>query len=154
MLPKILGADLRYRGSWSLQKPLGKGFTTVRNLNSGYHKALRLAATDAARGAQITYFGGFQFLTILITLGVGTDYFFIFFDAYKQSLLEPLVCASQITRIDYTCKRAAQVRSCVKQIREMSDGINIQYTLFLFTCRAECFTVDGIGWFNLLRLVQ
>lgn len=60
-------------------------------------------------GVQIHYFSGIQLLTVFLTFGIGSEYFFIFFDAYKQSLLEPLVCGSQKSRIDYTCKRAAQV---------------------------------------------
>lgn len=62
---------------------------------------------------QITYFSGMQLLTVFLTFGIGSDYFIIFFDAYKQSLIEPMVCGSQKIRVDCKYKRAAQVISFI-----------------------------------------
>ncbi|KAK9807022.1 hypothetical protein WJX72_010837 [[Myrmecia] bisecta] len=57
---------------------------------------------------QITFFSSVQLVTVFLIFGIGSDYLFIFFDAYKQSLLEPMVCGSLSTRMDYCCKRATK----------------------------------------------
>ncbi len=60
---------------------------------------------------QVDYFGAIQLSTIYLLLGISCDYAFLYFDAYTQSLVEPLVAATLATRITYICQRATPVRS-------------------------------------------
>ena len=56
------------------------------------------------------YFGFLQLGSFYILLGISCDYVFLYFDAYMQSLVEPLVAATLATRISYMCQRATPVR--------------------------------------------
>lgn len=57
------------------------------------------------------YFGAIQLSTIFLLLGISCDYAFLFFDAYMQALVEPLVAATLATRVTYMCQRATPVRA-------------------------------------------
>ncbi|KAK9839811.1 hypothetical protein WJX81_003463 [Elliptochloris bilobata] len=55
---------------------------------------------------QVDYFGALQLGAFYLLLGISCDYVFLYFDAYMQSLIEPLVAATLATRITYMCQRA------------------------------------------------
>lgn len=59
---------------------------------------------------QVDYFGFLQLGSFYVLLGISSDYVFLYFDAYMQSLVEPLVAATLATRISYMCQRATPVR--------------------------------------------
>ena len=59
---------------------------------------------------QVDYFGFLQLGSFYVLLGISCDYVFMYFDAYMQSLVEPLVAATLATRISYMCQRATPVR--------------------------------------------
>ena len=58
----------------------------------------------------MAYFGALQLSTFYLLLGISCQYAFLYFDAYVQSLVEPLVAAALTTRITYMCQRATPVR--------------------------------------------
>ena len=60
---------------------------------------------------QVDYFGFLQLGSVYVLLGISCDYVFLYFDAYMQSLVEPLVAATLATRVTYMCQRATPVRS-------------------------------------------
>lgn len=69
-----------------------------------------MADTMCVLNDQVDYFGFLQLGSFYILLGISCDYVFLYFDAYMQSLVEPLVAATLATRISYMCQRATPVR--------------------------------------------
>ncbi len=66
--------------------------------------------TQGVRARQVDYFGFLQLGSFYVLLGISCDYVFLYFDAYMQSLVEPLVAATLATRVSYMCQRATPVR--------------------------------------------
>jgi len=73
--------------------------------------ARRAGGASAAGGAQVAYFGALQLSTFYLLLGISCQYAFLYFDAYVQSLVEPLVAAALATRVTYMCQRATPART-------------------------------------------
>ena len=51
---------------------------------------------------RIAYLGNIQVLSIFIVLGIGADDVFVFYDAFKQSVLVPHVKDNILDRVTYT----------------------------------------------------
>ena len=101
---------------------------------------------SAAGGAQVAYFGALQLSTFYLLLGISCQYAFLYFDAYVQSLVEPLVAAALATRVTYMCQRATPVRALsAPPILKHSKRLRLPHVLSSKWCHMRVPPVHACG---------